>query len=350
MRDLHEKQVDPILVDAICALAARFSTHDSLLAIAIAEAEEKGIAGSEPDHQEPTASAYGEAFARRAKSAIVDTFACPSVAIVQAALLLANSEFGSARDSGLWMFLGLSIRMVQDLGMQKLTGLRFEGHSESGTAVNGASADSQSLQEQKAIERERVDTFWSVFFMDRTISSGTGRPVTLRPGEIELPLPQMNDPDPATGSPAPFPALIRIIDLYGTFTDLLNSIQDVSQVTPDVLNGLVDIESRLTQLYQDLSPQLHFNAVNFKHYINAGQGPSFVLLHFWFHALIIVLHQPTLLRQDRVYELLPSNPELSMSSAKTIADIIAFADLIDVMAVVSHHCTRSVFSRNLFAR
>ena len=199
-----------------------------------------------------------------------------------------------------------------------------------------------AIQEQKAIERERVDTFWAVFFLDRTISSGTGRPVTLSPEDIELSLPPINDTDPKTGAPPPLPALIHIIDLYGTFTDLLNGIRDVTNVTPDTLSRLSNVELHLTQLYQDLSPQLHFNAANFKRYVAAGQGPSFVLLHLWFHALIVVLHQPTLLRADHVYELLPKNRELSTSSAKTIADIVSFAELIDVMAVISHHNARSV--------
>lgn len=364
MRDLHEKQVDPILVDAVCAVTARFSTHASLVAIAHAESEGERIVDPASIVGEAAPSQYGEAFARRAKSAIVDTFACPTVAIVQAALLLAHTEFGAARDSGLWMFLGISIRMVQDLGLQKLAGLRFEGRK--GSSLSGVvssrnddkqartledEADHQDtgdmddvvgVQEQRAIERERVDTFWATFFLDRTISSGTGRPVTLGPEDIELSLPPINATDPKTGAPPPFPALIHIIDLYGTFTDLLNGIRDVSHVTPETLSRLRDVESHLTQLYQDLSLQLHFNAVNFKRYVGAGQGPCFVLLHLWFHALIVVLHQPTLLRADRVYELLPNNRELSMSSAKTIADIIAFAELIDVMAVISHHNARSL--------
>ncbi|KAI7575377.1 hypothetical protein KC343_g22680, partial [Hortaea werneckii] len=93
LRDLQEKQVDAILVDA---------PH-----------EEAKLSPSD----------YGHAFARRAKVALVDAFAYPTPAAVQAALLLAYNEFGESRDSGLWMYLGIAIRMAEDLGMHKLEGL-----------------------------------------------------------------------------------------------------------------------------------------------------------------------------------------------------------------------------------
>ncbi|KAJ9638273.1 hypothetical protein H2199_006960 [Coniosporium tulheliwenetii] len=352
MRDLEEKQVDTILVDAVCALAARFSNDPMLTGKG--KPQQESDQKNNADKSTTSPSEYGQAFASRAHSAIVDTFACPSVAVVQAALLLAYDEFGAGRDSGLWMYLGIAIRMAQDFGMQKLEGLRFEGRSgptprsiksgiPSGSSPNTKHSrtrttsstenhsDPQSTKEQRAVERERIDTFWAVFFLDRVISSGTGRPVTLRDRDIEISFPSLEEVDPATGWPLPFPALIRIVHLYGRVTDVLNSITEESNVTPDVLKRLTSMESQLTVIYQGLSPRLHFNALNFQHYVKMNQGPNFVLLHFWFHALIVLLHQPTLLKafEGRIQHRLPNSWELSMSSAKTIADILAFAELID---------------------
>jgi hypothetical protein len=123
MRDLEEKQVDAILVDTVCALAARFSTHPMLTG------KSDDHKGGEVHSSRLQPSEYGQAFAQRAKSAISDAFPCPSVAVVQAALLLAYDDFGGSRDSGLWIYLGIAIRMAQDLGMQTLEGLRFEGRT-----------------------------------------------------------------------------------------------------------------------------------------------------------------------------------------------------------------------------
>lgn len=191
LRDLEEKQVDAILVDAVCALAARFSTHSLLIQTA-----------NDGDNNTSPAE-YGHAFAQRAKIALVDTFACPSVAAAQAALLLAYNEFGEQRDSGLWMYLGISIRLAQDLGLHKLEGLQYVGRdgptprmvklqglngSKSGGSKlkdrgNGAgssrndsgpkglpeqsSEKDHETDETRAVEQERVDTFWAIFFLDR---------------------------------------------------------------------------------------------------------------------------------------------------------------------------------------
>ena len=253
LKDLEEKQVDAILVDAVCALAARFSTHHLLV--------QQSRDGQTANHSE-----QGAAFAQRAKLALIDTFATPSVAAVQAALLLAYNEFGESRDSGLWMYLGISIRMAQDLGLHKLDGLRYEGrdgssprysrHDKHMEKMIGPSdlqdQDHDVAEEQRAAERERVDTLWAVFFLDRVVSSGTGRRSTLRDDDIELSFPPLDLLDPKTGWPSPFPALIRIVCLYGRVADLLNSIKEPSDITSETPQKLADMEARVTNFYQGM--------------------------------------------------------------------------------------------------
>ncbi|KAK5128872.1 hypothetical protein LTR85_000205 [Meristemomyces frigidus] len=356
LRDLEEKQVDAILVDAVCALAARFSTHALL---------------TQQPHEEtkPTPADYGHAFAQRAKAALMDTFPCPSVAAVQAALLLAYNEFGESRDSGLWMYLGISIRMAQDLGMHRIEGLKYKGKdgptpkmvkreslgggiilnpnekavrsSETVVDRNGEQADEKEISERKAAEQERVDTFWAVFFLDRVVSSGTGRRSTLRDKDIELSFPSLDATNANSGWPAAFPGLIRIVHLYGRVADLLNSIKEPSDITSETPKRLAAMESQVTQFYQGLSPRLHFDAVNFQHYMKAGEGTNFVLLHFWFHTLIVLLHQPTLLKtfEGRMLQLFPNSQQLSMSSAKTIADILSYSQLMDAKASLGNPFT-----------
>lgn len=353
LRDLEEKQVDAILVDAVCALAARFSNHHLL------------THQHNADDGESSPSEFGTAFASRAKEALIHTFATPSVAAVQAALLLAYNEFGESRDSGLWMYLGISIRLAQDLGMQKLDGLCYEGrdgptpkmvksddletpsrsHS-SGTDQSrlghrSPPANDKDAEEQRAVERERIDTFWAVFFLDRVVSSGTGRRSTLRDKDIELSFPSLETDDPKTGWPSPFPALIRIVHLYGRVADLLNGIKESGDITEDTPRRLADMEARVTNFYQGLSLKLHFQAMNFHHYVKAGEGTNFVLLHFWFHTLIVLLHQPTLFKtfEGKMLQLFPNSQQLSMSSAKTIADILSYSQLIDTKASLGNPFT-----------
>ena len=357
LRDLEEKKVDAILVDAVCAVAARFSS-DPLLTHSVDDSIPR-----ENEKNEVRKAFRGHPFAHRAMSTVADTFACPTIAVSQACLLLAYDEFGIDHDSGLWMYLGTAIRMAQDLGVQKLDGLQMEGRlgPTPKTAKNGeegrkeelrrihiqkklsqslSSKDEKDLEDRRASEQERIDTFWSIFFLDRAVSSGVGRPVTLRDKDIELSFPYRDDAS-VNGYPDPFPPMLRIVHMYGRVADVLNNIKDINQVTPDVLKQLASMEKDLTGIYQRLPIKLHFNATNFQHYVKAEQGTNFILLHFWFHTLIVLLHQPTLLHsfEGKIQQLFPDSRELSMSSAKTIADILAFAELIDVKSFIGNPFT-----------
>ena len=338
---LKEKRVETILVDAICAIAARFSDSPIL------------TGGNEKMPRNERSHTY----AQRAKAATVDTFPCPSVGAVQACLLMAYEGFGANQDSALWMYLGLAIRMAVDLGLQKRVGIQYQGDKDpwyvrQRSLLNGESESPEeshhedintlTLDEQREVEQERIDTFWAVFVLDRAISSGTGRPVTLRDDDFELAFPEATI-DSGTGFPSPFPTFLEIIHLYGRVCDVLNNIRDVKDMNQDRWDELANMENQLTKLYKGWDERLQFNVTNFRTYLSIGQGPNFILLHFWFHALFIILHQPTLMfpfgELNEELQLLPDSRELSMSSAKTICDILAFADLIDPKSFIGNPFT-----------
>lgn len=276
LRDLREKRVETILVDAVCALAARFSLHP-LLTLQPEIIEHKISTNNDRKHAH-----QGQPFAHRAMCAVVDALSFPTLAVVQACLLLAYEEFGSNHDSGLWMYLGISIRMAQDLGMQKLEGMKFrygrtgltpkcvisshgsrynEAHLESSTEppANLDDDNKNTASVDRAKERERVDSFWAIFFLDRVISSGTGRPVTLRDDDIEIFFPLQSESALSNGWPGPFPPLMRIIHLYGRITDLLNAIKEVNHVTPDILKRLAGMESDLTGNISPAAPLRNYS-------------------------------------------------------------------------------------------
>lgn len=274
---VEERSVEPILVDAVCALAARFSEHALL------------TTGRDKPYPK---SDNGQVFAQRAKAAVVDTFPCPSVAAVQACLLLAYEGFGSNQDSALWMYLGCAIRMAVDLGLHKLDGVKHQGQKDPGyrrasIEDNQSDAVTNSVYKEMEIEQERIDTMWAVFMLDRVISSGTGRPVTLRDEHFELGLPDITS-NHESGWPNPFPALIQIIHLYGRLSDLFNNIKDAEDVTPIRISSLKSMERELTKLYQKLDQRLIFNAANFQHYVKSGEGTNFILVSG--HTTLILCH------------------------------------------------------------
>lgn len=326
LRLVKEKRAESVLVDAMCALAARFSNFGTI---------PDATNGSRPD--------YGAIFAQRAKTATVDPFPCPSVGAVQAYLLMAYEGFGENQDSTLWMYLGLAIRMMTDLGLQRNEGVQYQGDKDPWYTgswnrlsvdeehESSPVADDETLnaKEQEEIVQERIDTAWAVYILDRVISSGTGRTVTVRDEDFELPTPEPIA-DPSSGFPAPYPAFIQIIQFYGRVSDVLNKLKRVSDLTEEKLATLAEIERDLMKLYHKQDPNLHFNPLHFQNYVKIGQGTLFILLHVWFHALIIILHQPLLTPFGSRHPQLNSHShELAMSSAKTIADILALAELID---------------------
>ncbi|KAG6024363.1 hypothetical protein E4U19_003839 [Claviceps sp. Clav32 group G5] len=342
VRMVMDKRVETILVDAICAIGARFSDAPQLT-------------GS--GHNKVPRTERGHGFAQRAKQATVETFPCPSVGAVQAMLLMAYEGFGANQDSALWMYLGLAIRMAIDLGLQKQVGIQYQGEKDPWytrhmSRPNGildspeqkktADMDALSLEEQKEVEQERIDTFWALFFLDRVISSGTGRTVTLLEENIELPFPE-TQVDAMTGWPVLYPVLLQIVHLYGRVSDLLNNVHDAKDLTEDRWIVLAKMEHQLTKMHKAWDRRLQFNVSNFKAYLGLEQGTTFILLHTWFHALFIVLHQPTLLtpfgQLKTEHQLLSDSRELSMSSAKTICDILSFADLIDPISVIGNPFT-----------
>ncbi|RSL64319.1 hypothetical protein CEP54_004757 [Fusarium duplospermum] len=340
LRMVKEKRVEPILVDSICGLAARFSDAPSLT----------------NGNDKMPRTERGAVFAQRARQATVDTFPCPTVGAVQACLLMAYEGFGASQDSALWMYLGLAIRMAVDLGLQKEVGVQYQGEKDPLYALHWSrqSGEEESPQakaegssppnpeEQKEVVQERMDTFWAVFILDRVISSGTGRPVTFRDDDLELSFPEPSI-DPVTHWPAPYPIFLQIIHLYGRVCDALNKIRNAQDLNKETWDKLGEMEHELTRLYKGWDWRLQFNVSNFKAYLGMGQGTTFILLHFWFHALFIILHQPTLLTPfaelRSELQLLPDSRELSMSSAKTICDILSFADLIDPKSFIGNPFT-----------
>jgi hypothetical protein len=108
--------------------------------------------------------AYGEPFADKAKRLLIPLLALPSLEVVQSLVLLTYQEFATDRDSGLWMYAGMAIRMAQDIGlvmeMAVQTFLILE--------INLVQKDSQHYRRSKASAKEKLgDEFFgqSIFWI-----------------------------------------------------------------------------------------------------------------------------------------------------------------------------------------
>ncbi|KAG8893767.1 hypothetical protein FRC00_010081, partial [Tulasnella sp. 408] len=187
---VESETLPAVLANCIAALACRFMENPELL-----KAGKRAVAG--------------EAFADMAKLLVVHMLSWPSVEVVQTLVLLAWAEFGSGRDSGLWMYSRMAVAMAMDLGLQ------FE-----------ATVQLATTQAEK--EKIRL-TWWSCILIDRINSWGTGRPIAIADDQFDVGLPHSPvDPHENITQPPPpslvFGQLASLVQLRGKIGDVLNNL------------------------------------------------------------------------------------------------------------------------------
>ncbi|KAK9235004.1 fungal-specific transcription factor domain-containing protein [Lipomyces kononenkoae] len=302
---------------------------------AIAERLKPSLPGSNGDE-------LSEMYAERAKMLLIPHLALPSIETVFTLLLMAYHEFGEDRDSGLWSWSGLAIRMSYDLGLHK-------------------GSDGIGDEEQIA-QRRRV--FWSVVCLDRFISCGTGRVATIPMEHIEhevghLTTGELIQVDDGKSLTDPFPYLCRLVLLLGKVSDTLNQYIGHKQrrmstsselsnssdpaADNDIQSALAGFQKQISAFHASLPADLVFDVHNFQAFARTNHAQCFLLMHTWNHAIILAVYHPKLVYPRSSVDipgwLTNPNSDLTRTSAISIADIIAFADLIAPNAFLSNPFT-----------
>lgn len=160
IRKLEAGQVPPVLILAVCAIAARFSSH--------------------PDIRTEPAFLRGEDWASAAREIALKRYDAPNITILIVYLILGLHEFGTCQGGRSWMLGGMAQRMAYALQLHKDPDHDANGRGRS----RGASA------ELSFTDREiRRRTMWACFMMDRFNSSGTERPIFVNEQFIQSQLP-----------------------------------------------------------------------------------------------------------------------------------------------------------------
>ena len=156
MRKLSAGTVPPVLILAVCAVSARFSTHPQV-------------------RTEPT-FLRGENWASVARDIALRRYDSPNITILIVYILLGLHEFGTCQGGRSWMLGGMAQRMAFALQLHK-------------------DLDHETWTKDKSIRLSPTDreirrrTMWACFLMDRFNSSGTDRPMTISDEWINVPLP-----------------------------------------------------------------------------------------------------------------------------------------------------------------
>ncbi|WAQ88385.1 hypothetical protein PtA15_9A512 [Puccinia triticina] len=299
-------------------------------------------------HPSSSAVDYAETYSRRAKLLCLPHLSLPSLDTTFTLLLLAYCEFGREKDSGLWMWSGLAFRMATDLGLHKSSSA-LQGYQEPSSSSSPAGT---SWDQSEAGLRQQI--FWCCYHLDRLISSGTGRVVTLLDSEIEIDLPSLqvvSSEEPLQhpqliSNPSqepllsPFHHLTQILILVGKISDAFNrsklaphSFSPSSPSSEPEAKTLEHFRTELHDFYTRLPPVLHFTVDIARRHISVKNGPAFLLLHLWFHSLVIITHNPNSVGPGwSSLDVGPMEPlllEISQGSVRTISDMIAFTNVID---------------------
>ena len=126
----------------------------------------------------------GDEYMEDAKVILDRTYAASRPSTCQALLLLGFREIGIGAMASAWLYVGMAVRMAQDLGLHK--------RAEQWTSVGRTLFSAAELQ-----ERRRV--WYGCVVMDKYVCTYIGRPVAICERDFDTELPSVTEPDENEG-------------------------------------------------------------------------------------------------------------------------------------------------------
>ncbi|EEH19823.2 hypothetical protein PABG_02082 [Paracoccidioides brasiliensis Pb03] len=287
MRKLNRGNVPPVLMLAICAISARFSTHP--------------LVTTEP------AFLRGENWATAAANIALSRHDEPNITILIVFLILGLHEFGTCHGGRSWSFGGQALRMAYALQL----------HRELDHDPQGNSKASELSFTDREIRRR---TMWACILMDRYNSSGSQRPPSGNDKFLQIQLPikesyfQLEIPGPTEdldGSvPNPVPEgvgqlsnpkenmgvsayTIRALMLWGRAVDYLNLGGRNKDPLPlwHPKSGHAELKNQLEDFSASLPNSLAFTLENLRHHSAEKTANQFLFLHIVINQNILFLNR-----------------------------------------------------------
>ncbi|KAF8982571.1 hypothetical protein BGZ46_001036 [Entomortierella lignicola] len=258
------------LLNSVFAIASRFSDDLSLR--------------TDPTKPETV----GLRFVEKAKAILDTIYDTPDMYCVGGLVLLSYQQMGTGGGYRAWMFIGLSIRMAQHLGLNRDC-MKLNPHM-------------PNLDRE---ERNRI--WWTCFVADRLVSASFGRPQGINEHDVDATYPEgideeniqleyrLDNANSMLTGPSPhseknfvyLASLTRIlgrvmVSLYSPLSKA-SSKSNLSMTNPAPLEQL---DKELTDWLLTLPPHLQFRSVQ------QEPGTFVCTLHMTFYATLILLHRP----------------------------------------------------------
>ncbi|RAL09891.1 putative C6 transcription factor [Aspergillus homomorphus CBS 101889] len=291
MRRLKARTVPPVLILALCAVSARFSTHPQI--------------NSEPPFLR------GENWANPAAAIALSRHDEPNITILTVFLLLGLHEFGTCHGGRSWSFGGQALRMAYALQLHR------ELEYDPLNVHKGGNGSQQLSFTDREIRRR---TMWACFLMDRYNSSGSQRPPIGNEKFLQIQLPikethfQMEIPGPTEDldgvilNPVPEDVgqlsnardnmgvsayIIRAVVIWGRIVDYLNlggKRRDTQPLwSPE--SGYMRLKRQIEEFSASLPGHLLFNYENLQIHAADRIANQFLFLHIIIHQNMLFLNQ-----------------------------------------------------------
>lgn len=295
--------------------------------------------------------AAGDSYMDDAKIILDSIYSQSRPSTCQALLLLGYREIGIGAMAQAWLYVGMAVRMAQDLGLHK--------SADQWSNVGIALFTDAELQERRRI-------WYGCVVMDKYVSSYIGRPVAVFEHDFDTELPSVEEldelevwvthPSPVylddgteESSPAPITATGYVISCFNESAKLsiiLSMImQTIYPIRPHSFRQTEfnRIEQLLNKWYLELPEHLRFDA-NSPKYVT--QPPHILTLHMQYWCTVLLLHRPFIrhLSSTGSKRLSPTSKEseLRANSRKHYDQCVQAANQITsvVSVFVKHHCPR----------
>ncbi|WEW55301.1 hypothetical protein PRK78_000730 [Emydomyces testavorans] len=288
MRRLKAGAVPPVLILAVCAVSARFSTHPQI--------------STEP------AFLRGEDWAEAAARIALSRHDQPNITILTVFLILGLHEFGACHGGRSWSFGGQALRMAYALQL----------HQELNHDPFGSKSGHSELSFTDREIRRR--TMWACILMDRYNSSGSQRPAIGNEKYLQIQLPikeshfQMEIPGPTESLDGSVPNpvsegvgqltspkdnmgasayIIRGVILWGRIVDYLNLGGKQKDVHPlwSPQSGYANLKKQIEEFSASLPDSLAFTPENLRNHAAEKIANQFLFLHLVIHQNILFLNR-----------------------------------------------------------
>ena len=277
-----------MLILAVCAVSARFSTHPHV--------------NTEP------AFLRGEPWAKPCRDIVLQQYDEPNITILTVLLILGLHEFGTCHGGRSWMLGGMAMRMAYALQLHKELDHDSPGKQDKPSEISFT-------------DREiRRRTMWATFLMDRFNSSGTERPTMLIEENIQVQLPikeknfqmevpgptecldgsisnpirpdagQISDPKENMGVAA---YLIRVIALFGRVNKYINlgGVQTDPSPLWHAKSRYAELKTQVEQFKGSWPESLQYSQENLQAHDTEKLGNQFLFFHISYNQVVLFLNR-----------------------------------------------------------